>query len=110
MLTPVAVDVSLSRRLIGIGCVGFAIRKTVKILRQNEVGDFSLSRMDENDGIGLSLLQHSADIAEGVFDAGGMEGFVVVDDVAGGTTAIEKVVGLAALGAVNPFVFFNTID
>lgn len=58
----------------------------------------------------ISLLQNSADIAEGVFDAGGMEGFVVVDDVAGGTTAIEKVVGLAALGAVNPFVFFNTID
>ena len=58
----------------------------------------------------ISLLQNSADIAEGVFDAGGMEGFVVVDDVAGGTTAIEKVVGLAALGAVNPFEFFNTID
>ena len=70
----------------------------------------SLSRMDEKDGIRLSLLQHSADIVEGVFDAGGMEGFVVVDDVAGGTTAIEKVVGLAALCAVKPFVFFNTID
>lgn len=56
------------------------------------------------------MLQHSADIVEGVFDAGGMEGFVVVDDEAGGTTAIEKVVGLAALCAVKPFVFFNTID
>lgn len=58
----------------------------------------------------LSLLQHSADIVEGVFDAGGVEGFVVVYDVAGGTTAVEKVVGLAALCAVKPFVFFNTID
>ena len=71
---------------------------------------FSLPQKGGNDGIGLSLLQHSADIVEGVFDAGGMEGFVMVDDVAGGTTAIEKVVGLAALCAVKPFVFFNTID
>ena len=55
-------------------------------------------------------MQHSADIVEGVFDAGGMEGFVVVDDVAGGAAAVEKVVGLEALCAVNPFVFFNTID
>ena len=66
--------------------------------------------MDEKDGKRLSLLQHSADIAEGVFDASGMEGFVMFEDVAGGTTSIEKVVCLAALCAVNPFVFFNTID
>lgn len=66
--------------------------------------------MDEKELIRLSLLQNSADIAEGVFDAGGMEGFVMFEDIAGGTTAIEKVVGLAALGAVNPFVFFNTVD
>ena len=82
----------------------------MKKLRPNEVGDFSLSRMGEKDGNRLSLLQHSADIVEGVFDAGGMEGFVVVEYAAGGTTAIEKVVGLAALCAVKPFVFFNTID
>ena len=66
--------------------------------------------MNEKDGIRLSLLQHSADIVEGVFDAGGMEGFVVVDDVAGGTAAVEKVIGLATLCAVKPFVSFNTID
>ena len=66
--------------------------------------------MDEKELNRLSLLQHSADIVEGVFDAGGMEGFVMFEYVAGGTTAIEKVVGLAALCAVNPFVFFNTID
>lgn len=82
----------------------------MKKLRPNEVGDFSLSRMDEKELNRLSLLRHSADIVEGVFDAGGMEGFVVVEYVAGGAAAVEKVVGLAALCAVNPFVFFNTID